>query len=135
MTFGEVAAANGNAVAFVMRNRSVLPLLLLALAACDPFGHEPPDHPPNPAPDLTIRQEPNDTVRVGQIVRFTAVFRDSLKGYEVTWHLADSLRAAKGRTVEWRAPLRSDNYYTQMNVYAGPTGGTTFLTFRTNVRP
>ena len=107
------------------------------LPACGAFEHSPPDTgPPNPAGDLTIRQTPNDTVRVGTAVRFTAVFADSLKGYEVTWDLPNpDITARKGRTVEWAGSDLPGTYYTQVSVYAGPNDGTTSLTVSTHVRP
>ena len=120
-----------------MTSRLALFAALALLPACGAFDTGPPDPgPPDPATDLTVRQTPNDTVRVGTAVRFTAVFADSLKGYEVTWNLPNpDITARKGRTVEWAGSELPGTYYTRVSVYAGPEGGTTFLTVSTHVRP
>ena len=117
----------------------LLPLFLLAalalLPACSAFENSPPDPgDPGPAPDLTVRQEPNDTVRVGQTVRLTAVFADSLRGYEVVWQMAD--RSTKlGRRVEWRVPEQPGTYFSEVGVQGSVLQNSTALTFRTYVLP
>ena len=107
-------------------------LLSTMLGACSIMEIEPPDHPPNPAPDLRVLQEPNDTVRVGSTVRFTALFADSTKGYRVTWQLADRT-SLTGRTVEWQVPTQPGTYYNGVQVLAGPNNGSTSVIFTTYV--
>ena len=95
------------------RMRSALLLLGLCaplLAACiDP---ELDDQVPDPVPgDLRVRHEPNDTVRVGTTVRFTAVFADSLNlaAYTIVWDLGGN-QGGPGRTIEWTAPSTPGTY-------------------------
>ena len=111
----------------------VLLLLSLALGACG-FGPEDPP-PPHPAPDLRVIQEPNDTVRVGQVVRLTALFADSLAGHKVIWDLAGG--ATKfGRRVEWQAPDVPGTYYSGVQVNAVVVhDGSTVFSFQTVVLP
>ena len=61
-----------------MRCLATLALLAIAITGCSPDSDS--DYPREPAgpPDLTVRQSPNDTIRLGETVTFTAVFRDSL---------------------------------------------------------
>ena len=134
MTFRAFGAANGDNPPAVPYRFAPFALLTV-LPACDPFDAGPPDPvPPNPAVDLRVRQEPSDTVRAGQTVRFTAVFSDSLKGYGISWHLGQSV-SLTGRSVEWRVPDQAGTYYNAVRVEAGVTRGATSLIFKTHVVP
>lgn len=119
------------------RLRVLRPLVLLALLpACSSFDPGPDDHPPpGPAEDLRVRQEPGDTVRVGQTVRLTAVFADSTGGWQIVWDLADA-STKTGRIIEWQVPAAPGTYYGRVSVLSGdPTRGNNLLTFKTYVLP
>ena len=116
-----------------MRSCLLLVLACLALGACG-FGPEDP-LPPHPAPDLVVLQEPNDTVRVGQVVRLTTLFADSLSGHEVIWNMSGGTTKF-GRRVEWRAPDVPGNHYSTVRVNAVSVHeGRTIRSFETHVRP
>lgn len=59
-------------------------------------------------PDLTVRQSPSSTVRLGDTVTFTAVFRDSLNPkWLYDWALNDNGAVPVGgheRTIRWVPP-------------------------------
>lgn len=98
--------------------RLLLPRALALSLAVLVAGCWPDDGPdyhgetPDPA-DLTVRQSPNDTVRLGETVTFTAVFRDSLNPkWQYFWALCDNCVASVGgreRTIHW-APADTGLY-------------------------
>ena len=114
-----------NKLIYHIHNRMRTALLVLALytsllAACvDPYQLD--DQVPDPVPgDLRVRHEPNDTVRVGTTVRFTAVFADSLNAaaYRIVWNFGGN-QGGPGRTIEWTAPSTPGTYDGEVHASRG----------------
>ena len=115
-----------------MRRLPLALVLLVALAACDSSGHEPEVGGPDPA-DLRVRQTPNDTVRAGTVVTFTAVYADSLRaGDRVTWSFRPGF--VEGRSVTRQTPTTPGVYEGMVTVRRADDGVSTLL-FRTVVVP
>ncbi len=95
-------------------------LSLVLLPACSLWGDEGvDDHGTRPNPrDLTVRQSPGSTVRVGDTVTFAAVFKDSLNPtWQYSWRINTNSANAKGseeRTVQWVAPLVPGEYVSSL---------------------
>ena len=89
-------------------------------------------------PDLRVRQSPNDTIRVGETVTFTATFRDSLNPkWLYTWTfnvdgavpVFDTVRSAR-----W-TPLAPGAYRGNVHVGDARISSTSSISFRTIVLP
>ena len=100
-----------------MNYRTLLSLLLLCLAlgACS-YTDAPPDFYEGVPADLAVRQVPANPVRAGTLVQFTATYGDSLNpNARVSWGFQDGARP-RGRTVEWRAPMKDTTYQNDVMV-------------------
>ena len=102
-----------------------------------------PDHGPDyvglaDPPDLRVRQSPNDTIRVGETVTFTAVFRDSLNPkwlYDWTFNVNGAAPVfAKERSARW-TPLAPGSYRSNVWVSDVRASSRATITFSTTVLP
>lgn len=120
--------------------RFVLPLALaLGLAGCAFFESSEDFHGvPSDPPDLTVRQSPNDTVRAGETVAFTALFRDSLNPkwlYSWTFNVDGAVPSGgTERSVRW-TPSAPGNYRGNVRVSNDRASSRAYLSFRTVVLP
>lgn len=116
-----------------------LSLLAAALAGCAFFeDHEDYHGVPQDPPDLRVQQSPNDTVRVGETVTFTAVFRDSLNSkwlYDLTLNIDGRLQVfGEERSIRW-TPSVPGNYRSRLRVADGSIRSRATLSFYTVVLP
>lgn len=116
-----------------------LAALALLLTGCWPdTGPDYHGETPNPA-DLTVRQSPNDTVRVGETVTFTAVFRDSLNPtWRYSWRINTNSTTAtlsQARTVPWVAPSVPGEYVSRLFMSDVSDGGRAQIYVKTYVLP
>lgn len=122
-----------------MRHLLALALLAISLAGCwpDDSGSDYPGERSDP-PDLTVRQSPNDTIRLGESVTFTAVFRDSLNPkwlYDWTFNVDGAvIVAAKERTARW-TPAAAGNYRGNVHVGDDRASSGAYISYRTVVLP
>ena len=89
-------------------------------------------------PDLRVRQSPNDTIRLGETVTFTAVFRDSLNPkwlYDWTFNVNGAAPVfAKERSARW-TPLAPGSYRSNVWVSDVRASSRATITFSTTVLP
>ena len=89
-------------------------------------------------PDLRVRQSPNDTIRVGETVTFTAVFRDSLNPkwlYSWTLNVDGQPQVfGKERSIRW-APLTPGSYRSSVIVSSDRSSSRAYISFQTVVLP
>ena len=129
--------------------RSALPrlarsaLLALGLLAATLSGCWPDSGPdyhgvPSDPPGLRVRQAPNDTIRLGETVTFTAVFRDSLNPkWLYSWTLnVDGAVPVGGRerSIRW-TPSTSGSYRSTVWVGDERARSRSTISFRTVVLP
>ncbi len=118
---------------------AALALLAAALAGCWP--DDGPDYHGERAypPDLTIRQSPGSTVRVGDTVTFTAVFRDSLNpDWTYNWRIdtySPTPTVSTKRAVRWVAPSMPGEYLSSLFVSKASDGSRRAGYVRTLVHP
>ena len=112
---------------------------LASLTGCWPdTGPDYHGETPDPA-DLTVRQSPSGSVRVGDTVTFTAVFKDSLNPkWEIRWDLtsADPAQQFKqGRQVTWIAPNRPGTHFGDLRVTRPDGPSRAILSFNIVIAP
>ena len=119
------------------RRAALLTLAAVALTGCWP-DTGPDYYELADPPDLRVRQSPNDTIRVGETVTFTAVFRDSLNPkWLYTWTfnvdgavpVFDTVRSAR-----W-TPLAPGSYRSNVWVSDVRASSRATITFSTTVLP
>ncbi len=119
---------------------AALALLAAALTGCWPADHGGDFHGvPQDPPDLRVQQSPNDTIRIGETVTFTAVFRDSLNPkWRYNWRINTNSAAATGsksRMVRWVAPSVPGVYESRLFVSDVSASSRAEIYVRTTVLP
>ena len=119
------------------RRAALLTLAAVALTGCWP-DTGPDYYELADPPDLRVRQSPNDTIRVGETVTFTAVFRDSLNPkwlYSWTLNLGGRPQVfGKERSIQW-TPSIPGEYRSDVYVGDARASSSSTISFRTVVLP
>ncbi len=117
--------------------RCLLLVLCLALTGCWP-DTGPDYYELADPPDLRVRQSPNDTIRIGETVTFTAVFRDSLNPkwlYSWTLNVDGQPQVfGKERSIRW-APSSPGSYRSSVIVSGDRASSRATISFTTTVLP
>ncbi len=120
------------------RCAALLALTLIPLPGCMPASDDGILGELADPPDLRVRQSPNDTIRVGETVTFTAVFRDSLNPkWLYNWSLNDNGAVPVGgseRSIRW-VPPSPGTYRGSLFVRDAPANSRASIFFTTTVLP